>query len=275
MGVKRSVLILMIMLACGAKVSAGGFPVRPGSLSVSVSVTSFYAGQRWDSLRVKRPFDQNGHFQSINYSLYAELGLSRRFSLVVMVPYVTSTYQQTGLQVNAQGVTDVETGLKYYLANINYRCYFSLQATAISPMYTDVNLGFKESGGELKLSVSGKGKIGGNNFYYNVDNAARLYIGSAGPFQYRYNGAFGLALDKNFTNQISLSAGGSYSTSTLTTFSPNQATNRNFSFDQVGISYGLAFSRHVSLFLSASEFIIGRNTGVGSSLSGALILKPF
>jgi len=265
--------MVCVALMTQHKSYAGGLPVRPGSLILSPSIGYFFANKEWDSLRVKKPFDQNGHFTSITYSLYAELGLSKRFSLVASLPYVISDYQQDNFKSHAQGLTDLETGLKYYLANINYIYYFNLQGTVITPLYTDLNLGYKETGAELKLSFSGSGSMLGTHFYFSVEDGIRQYFGSQGPIQDRYNGTFGISLSKK--QQVALSIGGFYSASSFTSFTPIPASNKNFAFNQASISYGYSFTRRFSVFLNAGMFINGRNTGAGSSGSASLILRPF
>jgi hypothetical protein len=254
---------------------AGGFPVRPGSLLISPSVNYFFANKNWDSLRRKSPFALNGRFTSISFSMYAEYGISRRFTFVATLPYVINNYTQSNYKSLTYGVTDLETGIRYYLANINYIYYFSVQATAITPLYTDPNLGYEEMGGEIKASFAGSGHLFGKNYYFTLENAVRQYFGSTGPGQDRYNGTFGITLDRKFKQQVSISAGGFYSTSSFTKFSPNQATNKNFAFNQASLSYGYSFSKKFSVFLSAGTFIDGRNTGDGSSCSASFILRPF
>ncbi|MGN6637977.1 MAG: hypothetical protein ACTHJ8_03640, partial [Mucilaginibacter sp.] len=93
--------------------------------------------------------------------------------------------------------------------------------------------------------------------------------------QDRYSGTFGLTLDKKFENQVSVTLGGFYSTSSFTKFVPNPAVNKNFAFNQVSLSYGHSFSRSFSVFVSGGTFINGRNTGDGSSVSLSLIIKSF
>jgi hypothetical protein len=251
---------------------AGGFPVRPHSLLLSPSVSYFYANKGWDSLRRLTPFPNGGHFSSISYQLYAEYGISRRFTFVASLPYVTNTYQQSGYKNTATGLTDLETGIRYYIANINYTYYFMVTGTAVTPLYTNPNLGYGLSGAELKFSFAGRF---GNYCTFTVENGFRQYFGSTGPFQDRYNGTFGVTIDKDFKNQLAVSLGGVYSKSDFTKFAPNPAVDKNFAFNQVSLSYGHSFSREFSIFLTAGKFINGRNTGDGESGSVALIMRPF
>lgn len=273
-------LLLIVVLLIGAMRSnsyAGGFPVRPHSLLVSPSVSYFYANKAWDSVGHLAPFPGNGHFSSVTYQLYAEYGLSKRFTLVAQLPYVTSTYEQSDFKHTSAGLTDLETGIRWYVANIDYRFYFMVQGTVITPLYvSDPSFGYGLTGGELKLMFSGSMKMLGTNAYFSLENGFRQYISSTGPFQDRYNGTFGLNLDKRFKNQISVSVGGFYSTSSNKQFLPAQYyANKNFSFNQVSLSYGHSFSREFSIFLTGSKFISGRNTGDGASGSVSLVLRPF
>ncbi|MGN6639540.1 MAG: hypothetical protein ACTHJ8_11565, partial [Mucilaginibacter sp.] len=196
-----------LIMVLQQRVYADGFPLRPKTLLLNPSVSYFFANKEWDSLRVKRPFANNGQFSSVTYSLFAEYGISRRWSLVALLPYTMNTFQQTGYKSTANGLTDLETGLRYYLANIDYRFYFMLQGTVITPLYTNPSLGYGLTGGELKLTFAGSGHMFGNSYYFSVENGVRQYFGSTGPEQDRYSGTFGLTLDKKFENQVSVTLG--------------------------------------------------------------------
>lgn len=262
-------------MALQHKSYADGFPVRPRTLILNPSVSYFFANREWDSVRVKKPFPLNGKFTAVTYSMSAEYGISRRWTFIALLPYVSNTFEQTGYKSSASGLTDLETGIRYYLANINYKYYIMVQATAITPLYTNPNLGYGESGAELKLTFAGSGHLFGRNTYFSLENGVRQYFGSTGPEQDRYSGTFGITLDSRFKNQVSISAGGFYSASSFTKLVPNPAVNKNFSFNQVSLSYGHAFSREFSVFLGAGTFVSGRNTGAGSNASVSLIIRPF
>ena len=151
-----------------------------------------------------------------------------------------------------------------------------VQGTIITPLYVNnPALGYGLTGAELKLSFAGSGHMLGTNYYFTLENGFRQYFGSTGPFQDRYTGTFGLNLDRQYKNQVSVSLGGFYSTSNFTKFSPIQAVNKNFAFNQVSLSYGHSFSREFSIFLTGGKFINGRNTGDGTTASVSLVLKPF
>ncbi|WP_179413188.1 hypothetical protein HDF19_10240 [Mucilaginibacter sp. E4BP6] len=276
---KHITFIALISVLTQSKSYAGGFPIRPGKLILSPSVSYFFASKQWDSTGVKKPFANDGKFTSISISLYAEYGISRRFSAVALVPYVINEFKQTGYDQKYSGLTDAETGIKYYLANINYIYYFSLQGTAITPMYRNpINggplLGYGEEGAELKLSFAGSGNLFNRSYYFNVDNAVRQYFGNDGPIQYRYNATFGITLDRKFKEQISASFGGFYSVSNFKQFNDlNPTLTRDFRFNQVSVSYGHAFSHDLSLFLTGGQFITGRNTGDGTSASLAFVYR--
>lgn len=275
---KYLLVITIITTTFQFKALAGGFPLRPGRLLLQPSVSYFFANKEWDSVGVKQPFPSNGKFNSTMVSLYAEYGISRRFSAVVLAPYVFNQYQQTGFNQSFQGPGDLETGIKYYLANISYIYYFSLQGTAITPMYKNQpnlpQLGYGEEGAELKLSFAGSGTLFNRNYYFDIDNGVRQYFGDQGPIQDRYNATFGLTLDKAFKEQLSVSFGGFYTASDYKKLNvENPLISKNFAFQQVSISYGHSFSHRLSMFLTGGRFIAGRNTGVGSSASLAMVYR--
>jgi hypothetical protein len=161
------------------------------------------------------------------------------------------------------------------LANIDFIYYFSLQGTAITPLYSNnASLGYGEEGGELKLAFSGSGHLGDLSSYFNASDGVRQYFGTNGPIQNRYNATYGLSLDEDFENQLSITASGINSWSNDKRFiSALPETNKNFSFLQASLSYGHSFTPEISLFLSGGEFLLGHNTGVGTTVSLAFIYR--
>ncbi|MBK0378078.1 hypothetical protein [Mucilaginibacter segetis] len=272
---KHLIITILFIIIAQHEVFAGGFPVRPKQWLLSPSISYFFSNSGWDANRVHSPFELNGQFTSFSYSLYSEYGISRRFTLVAQLPYVVNNFEQTGYKSHSEGFTDMEIGLRYYLANIDYKYYFTLQATGIVPLYSDINLGYKETGAEIKLAFAGSGHLFGKNSYFNIENGVRQYFGSSGPIQDRYSGTFGLTLDRKFKHQLSVSVGGFYSSSNFKDFSPIQTNNKDFAFNQASLSYGYTFSKKFSIFLTAGTFINGRNTGDGRNVSASFIIKPF
>ncbi|MFD0751969.1 hypothetical protein ACFQZS_17580 [Mucilaginibacter calamicampi] len=267
----------IVLIVLQHKTYAGGFPVRPGSILISPSVNYFFANRSWDEYKVNKPFANGGKFTSLSYSLYTEYGISKRFAVSAVLPYAMNHYRDaTGYDQATSGFTDLEVGVKYYLANIDYIYYFSVQGTFIQPLYNNINLGYKENGAEVKLMFAGSGHFLGKNYYFTAENGIRQYFGGQGPIQDRYNGTIGMTLDRRFKHQTSISLSGFYSTSSLSTaFNAVQVgNNRNFAFTQASLSYGYSFTKKFSIFLNAGKFIMGRNTGQGTSASASLILRP-
>jgi hypothetical protein len=271
----KFIAVAVLLIIASIKIAyADGFPLRPGRLIISPSFSYFFANTRWDSVGHKEAFPKNGHFSSLSYSLYVEYGISRRFTLVASLPYVINKYQQSDYSSLNSGASDLETGLRYYLGNIAYKYYFSIQGTVITPLYTNPNLGYGLTGAELKLSFAGSGHLFGNNSFYVLENGVRQYFGSAGPLQDRYSGTFGVSLDKKFQNQISATISGVYSTSNNNQFNLlNPINNKNFAFNQASLSYGHTFDKNFSMFLTGGHFITGRNTGDGLTASASMIYR--
>jgi hypothetical protein len=267
-------LLLAVIIFTSYNSFAGGFPVRPGRLLLSPSVGYFFSDKAFDSTGTKRSFPDDGKFTSVSINLYAEYGISRRWAVNNSIPYTINNYSSTQGRFPTSGFTDMETGIKYYLANINYQYYFSLQGTAITPLYNNPNLGYDEEGAELKLSFAGSGELWDDNFYFNLDNGIRQYFGNQGPWQDRYNVTLGLSLDKKFENQVSASFGGFYTQSDNKSFNViNPTISKDFSFKQVSVSYGHAFSHELSVLITGGTFIAGRNTGEGSNVAIGLVYR--
>src|ERR1700761_1721864 len=161
--IRRLIFILFSIIAIGfgaaTKSYAGGFPVRPGRFLFSPSYNYFYDHKQWDMFGNLSPVPGNGSFTSSSIYMYMEYGISRQFTFVASVPYLINESKGTGYDYHASGIGDIETGIRYYLANIAYKYYFTLQATAITPGYTNQALGYREEGAELRLAFAGSGKL--------------------------------------------------------------------------------------------------------------------
>lgn len=269
-------IVLLLILASLGRSFAGGFPLRPGRLLISPSISYFSANKQWDSNGILGSFPSNGKFSSITTTLYMEYGISRRFSFVGSLPYTINDYHQDNYHPGkVTGLTDLETGIKYYLASIAHQYFFTIQGTVITPLYTNPNLGYGQSGGEFKAAFAGSGMVFGKNFYFNLEDGIRQYLGTIGPLQDRYSATFGLSLDQKLKDQVSVSFGGFYTTSKYKSLTPYQIANfytsTNFSFKQISLSYGHTFSRQFTVLISGGQFIAGRNTGDGTSGSLSLI----
>jgi len=275
---KTLFFVLILFITFQSKTFAdGGFPVRPGRLLISPSVSYFFASSQWDSTGTKKPFPNGGKYTSISATLYAEYGINRKFAVVASLPFVYNQFTENidPRSTSSSGLTDLETGLRYYLANIDFIYYFSLQATAITPLYSNnAALGYGQEGAEFKPAFSGSGYLGSLHSYFNAADGVRKYFGANGPIQNRFNATYGVSLDDLYMNQVSLTLTGINSWSNDKSFvSGVPETNRNFSFLELSASYGHSFNDEVSLFLTGGQFLTGRNTGVGTAISLAFVYR--
>jgi len=255
----------------------GGFPVRPGRLLLAPSVSYFFANSAWDTTGTPaKRYPNNGKYSSVGVTFYGEYGISRNWAAVVSLPIVFNDFTQNvaPTSTTSTGLTDLETGIRYYLANIDYIYYFSLQGTAITPMYhNNAALGYGEEGAELKLAVSGSGTMFDRSIYFNASDGFRQYFGTNGPWQNRYSGTFGITLDAEFQNQVSVSGTGIFSESTDKTFSPVLEANKDYSFFELSLNYGHTFTDEISLFATAGKFLTGYNTSAGTIFSLAFVYR--
>lgn len=270
---KKILLVTCLCLLFGVDAYCG-WPTRPRRLILSPSYSYFTANKDWDSTgrKVSRP--NNGVFNSHSFSLYAEYGIVRKLAAVGSLPFLSYNIKDSaGRGFGVSGFGDMELGLKYYLANIDYRYYFTLQGTGIIPLYKSEGLGFAQPGGDLRLGFSGAGKIGNSFYSLSLDGGIRKYFGTNGPVQGRYGASFGITLDKKFHDQLSVGVSGVLSKSDFTAFTRNIYTARDFRFTQVSLSYGHTFNGSFSMFLTGGRFVTGRNTTIATNASIALIYK--
>ena len=268
--------LLLIAFANKAKAD-GGFPVRPGRLLISPSISYFFGDKQWDTTGgPKKSLPNGGKYSSIGVSIYAEYGISRKFAAVASLPYVIDTYKQNTAPTSSttSGLSDLETGIRYYLANIDFIYYFSLQGTLITPTYYNKPaLGYGEEGAELKAAASGTYTLFGKKGYFNASDGIRQYFGNNGPWQNRYSLTGGLSLDNQYKNLVSITASGIFSESNDKQFTPIIEANKDYSFFELSVAYGHAFTREISIFANAGEFLTGYNTSAGTTLSLAFIYR--
>lgn len=272
---KLFTVILLISLMGVKKAQAGAWPVRPGKVLLSLTGTYFNADQKWDTKGNRKQYDDNGYFRSLGAYLYGEFGASRVVTIVASLPYVSNTFTDGGLKSTVNGFGDAEIGGRIYITNIKFKFYLAVQGTIIVPLYTNSdtrNLGYQAFGTDLKLIGSGSGKLGGNkSFYYTLELGGRQYSSSTGPQQLRSTLSLGFNLDPK--NQIALSGNGVYSYSDYKQFDNNLAENKDFSYVQASISAGHTFTKDFSVFIGYNQFVVGRNTGIGSNFSLSFINK--
>ncbi|MDT3403173.1 hypothetical protein [Mucilaginibacter terrae] len=243
------------------KAHAGGWPVRKGKLLTSLSVSYFRANSAWDSTGKKRSYPGNGYFASQSIGLYAEYGITRRWTGVASLPYVLNQIKQNDLKISQYGFGDLEAGLRYYLTNIEFKYYIAVQGTAIVPLYPGQSLGLGAPGTDLSVMMSGAG----TKYYFTVQAGGRAYFSDTGPKQFRYSGTIGYNIDEH--NQVSAGLSGVISSSTNKAFNVNIVQNRDFAYHQASLSYGYLLNRDLSFFATVNQFLFGRNTGVGTNVA--------
>jgi hypothetical protein len=271
----KVLLLLLIASIYCSNAMAGGTPVGRGRLLLSPSFSYFFNSKYWDKDGHVQSYTNNGKFNAYSVYVFAEYGLSRRLSLIASVPVVANRFHDDqGNKINSTGLGDSEFGARYYFANINYKIYFSTQATVVVPLYHDTNLGYNEFGSEVRFIAAGGGEIfGTKNYFFDVEGGVRQYFSNGGPVQLKHSAAFGVNVDKK--SQFVLSTTGVNSISNFKT--DVQPTNpsivKDYVYEQLSLSYGYNIQHNINVYLSGSRFIYGRNTGIGSALGVSLSYK--
>jgi len=276
----RAILVfLVVSILAGNNVFAGGKPVGKHRLFLIPAAAYFFNSTYWDRNGVYRNYNNDLHFGSKILSINSEYGFSRRLSLVGSIPFIVNTASQSGITSSVAGLGDAELGARYYLANINYNVYFSVQGSLVVPLYSAdpaKRLGYDKIGGDIRAIGAGDFAIGAKKFYWEVNVGLRQYTGSEGPFQLKNSVSLSYSINKK--NQLSLAGTSLYSYSTqktaLNVVNPlDVADTKDFNFNQLTGSYSYSIKRNKSLFISFSKFITGTNTGAGTTVSIGYVYK--
>ena len=272
-------VLCAIMLVVNQTALASGKPVGKKRLFLIPAAAYFFNSTYWDPNGIRKTYDNNQRFGSFILSLSSEYGFSRRVSLVATIPLVINTVSGNGTTSSNSGLGDAELGVRFYVANIDYNVYFSVQGSAIIPLYTNTplkSIGYDLLGAEVKLAAAGDFALSAKKFYWEVSAAPRQYFDGDGPFQAKGAASLSYSIDKH--NQISLLGTTLYSFSNLKTALNTQnpldvADTKNFNFTQLTGSYSYSIKRNKSVFASYSQFISGKNTGVGTTIAVGYVYK--
>jgi len=278
---RASLFLILFTALLGANnlALAGGKPVGKKRLFLIPAAAYFFNSSYWDRNGVYRSYNNNLHFGSKILSINSEYGFSRRVSLMASIPFIINSISQSGYSASVSGFGDAELGIRYYIANINYNVYFSIQGNLVVPLYSNEvgkSLGYGSLGTDLKLIGAGDFSIASQKFYWEINTGFRQFLDDSGPFQLKNSLSLSYSINKK--NQISLAGTSLYSYSTAKTplniDNPlDVAGTKQFNFNQLTASYAYSIRRNKSLFFSFSKFITGTNTGAGTTLSLGYVYK--
>jgi len=216
-------------------------------------------------------------FTSYSTNIFIGYGISRRLDLIINLPLLYQVNKiAPGNTVINQGLGDLVVGLSYNLINFDYKRFFSIQVSGITPLYANTAansaLGLGNSGTEVKLmycgnlpeSIVSKG-------YFNTELAYRKYFDTQGPDQVSLDVTVGYPVTKR--NQVNIEMLFFRSYSSNKTFNPNVFAERDFAFFKPALNLGHTFTRRISMFVSGYFVPFGINTGVGYGGSVLAVLK--
>jgi hypothetical protein len=262
----------------GQTALAGGKPVGKKRLFLIPALAYFFNSSYWDPNGVHKTYDNGEHFGSTILSLNSEYGLTRRLSLVGSVPFIINKVTTNDYSASISGFGDGLFGMRYYVANIDYNVYFSVQGELIVPLYaSDINkrLGYDKLGSDVRFIGAGDFSIGSKKFYWELNTGFVDYFGGDGPFQLKNSLSLSYSINKR--NQISVAGTSLYSYSRAkndNSVNPLDVSDtKQFNFNQITGSYSYSIKRNKSLFFSFSKFLTGTNTGAGTTLSVGYVYK--
>ncbi len=262
-------LLFAVLLFSNVHVSAGGRPVGYKRLFIIASTSYYFNDQFWDEDGNAQSYADNGKYSTLSLSLSAEYGLTRRMALSVSLPYSASFFNSaTGSTTNAS-LGDASVGASYYLANIAYRTFFSVQGNLIFPVYVNSatqNHGYGNVGANIQFLAAGDFKINDKAFSFSGTLGASQYFGSLAPLQLSFSGSLGFSISRK--DQISLSETTASSYSPAKAFDPTSPVPaKDFTYSEITVTVAHNISRRKSIFVSGTRFIVGKNTGIGNTIS--------
>lgn len=262
-------ILLGVMLFSIAQTYAGGRPVGKKRLLLIATSAYFFNDQYWDENGAVQSYANNGKYATFNLTLTAEYGFSRRLALLTSLPYYANYFNSTASSTTTSSLGDASVGVSYYIANIAYRTYFSVQSNFLFPVYNNTgstNYGYGEIGANAKFLASGDFKIGEKPFSYTASVGGTQYFGNQAPLQLSFSGTLGFNITKN--NELSFIETTTSSFSSSKTFNPTSAVPaKDFTYSEVTVTFAHNISRNKSIFFSGTRFVAGNNTGVGNRVS--------
>lgn len=275
-----TICLLLVIISSASERAFAGWPIGKYRTIVVPSFNYYKSKDVYDANGKRQKVAGSSGFTSYAYGIYFAHGLTRRLDLIVNVlapdqrsDFTTAagtTYQQSF------GFGDLQAGLSYALINFDYKAYFSVQVSAIAPLYRNddlaLDLGYGAFGSEVKFMYTGG--FSGNflrGCYYNVEAGYRRFFDAQGPNVIVYSALLGVPLDKR--NQISFEVGGQNASSSNKAFNTNLSVNRDFAFTKGSVNLGHTFTRRFSLFGNGFYTFMGRNAGVGYGGAVQAVIK--
>ncbi|WP_448702914.1 hypothetical protein ACFGVR_11215 [Mucilaginibacter sp. AW1-3] len=270
-----SLFLVMILLFNNTGVRAGGNPVGKKRLFIIVSTSYYFANTFWDENGQQQQYPDNGKYTTLSLSVNAEYGFSRRIALVASLPFSANYFKSSVNSTTTSSLGDASVGMSYYLANIAYRTYFSVQGNFVFPVYQNtatVIHGYGDVGANAQFLVSGDFKLGEKSIAFGGTVGASQFFGELAPLQLTLGGNLGMAVSKK--NQLSIAATAAASFSPEKAFDPTSpAPAKDYRYTQITLNFSHNISRNKSLFFSGTRFLVGKNTGIGNTITAGFTYK--
>ncbi|MEO5616529.1 MAG: hypothetical protein ABIS67_02050 [Candidatus Eisenbacteria bacterium] len=116
----RLLLPLIVMLSCSAPALAfegGAWTVSPGEWYSEVSARRFYANSEFHADSRNGAIPGEGRFQEFQVASYNEIGWKKNISLMLGIPFITSTQRFGEKSRTISGLSDARIGLRLRMRN--------------------------------------------------------------------------------------------------------------------------------------------------------------
>jgi hypothetical protein len=271
----KSVLIICLMLTATA--GFAGFPIGKNRWLLAPSYNLYNAKGYWDKGREFSSYSNSGKFTSHYFGFYGGTGISDKADLVFNLPFVISSYQETGLTQTNSSLGDASVGISYLLNDFDYYKFLSITGSLIIPLYNNSagklpTIGYAKPGAEVKLGFSGTNRTRLKNTYWDVSAGIRQFFDSVGPTQVFFDALFGIPLDESWKFTVTLSS--QNSTSRNRDFDPNNPfINRYFSTFRITPAIARKINETTSINFSVFADLSGKNIGRGTGAAITGVIK--
>jgi protein XagA len=252
-----------VLLCVRAQAGAWGDDPAHGQLIMTTSL--FRAWGQYGAKGQRSPFANAGRFQQFQFGDYLELGMSKRWTLVLNAPFSNLQYSDSFNQQESGGLGDLEIGVRRRFNRLRSPWAVSGQFTATVPGYkatVDPALGNHQEDVEGRLLV-GRGTNWGERHWFWDGEAAYRYRTGAPADQVRGDFTAGVDVTKRL-----LLLGQFYSIKGLRNGAPltaksNPNAQSDFDLYKAQGSLVVRVWHKTGVQLGWGHTLAGRNTGRG------------
>ena len=254
-----------------------GFPAGKGRTVLNFVGNTYYSQGIYDQGWHYNKSNPGDYFLSQYFSLYIAHGISRKFDLFASIPYVYEVAKTDSIVKTRSDFADAMLGGSYTISNKNFNKYTSFKAALILPLYSNfgksIDMGYATKGVDLTINYVYRPLKPKHKGYYVFEGSYRKYfdLQDEGPKQLLFD-VERCYLIRSFA-YLTFGLNGAYSYSINKSSYTIATQNKDFTYLEAKISYGLRVRRNVTMYLSGFDTFAGRNAGAGYGGALSVVVK--